>query len=180
MARIFGKDLKIVSLQLQRTPKNAEKIVLRCSKGYPTVVKSSPVLDGKPFPTLYWLTCPFLRYKISQFESEGYIARYESMLMISSEMRFKENLAHIRARDEILSEVKEKWIREKMASRGMGGIEDFSHIKCLHLHVAYHLGGIENPVAELILKEIGRLECEENWCQKYEEVIKIGMHSCDR
>ncbi len=169
--RISDRDLKVISFQLERTPKNILKVVLRCSYGYPMVIKSKPVLDGKPFPTLYWLTCPFLRYKLSQLEADGYIPKYEKILSNSSEMRVEEIAAHFKAREEALKLVEEEWIKESLKRRGMGGISNFSHIKCLHLHVAYHLGGIRNPVARMALDEIGSAECLDKWCEKYEEVM---------
>lgn len=60
---------------------------------------------------------------------------------------------------------------KRIKNAGMGGISDFSHIKCLHLHVAYHLGGIKNPIGEMVLKEIKQIECSNVLCKKYEEVI---------
>ena len=169
MVRISDKDLKLISAQLERFPKNVLEVSQRCSYGFPVVIKSKPILEGKPFPTIYWLSCPFLRYKISQLETEGYIPKYEKLLASSPRLLSLQVRAHLRAQKEAIELAGEKgWIRERLSSGGMGGISNFSHIECLHLHVAYHLGGIENPVGKMVLEEIGKKECENALCKKYE------------
>ena len=173
MVRISNKDLRIVSAQIGKFPQNLLEISLKCSFGFPMVIKSKPILNGKPFPTIYWLTCPYLRYRISQLEAEGKIPEYEKVLSSSSKIYDRQLKAHIMAREEALKMLKKsnlKWVKERIKNAGMGGIVDFSHIKCLHLHVAYHLGGIKNPVAEMALNEIITLECSNAMCKKYEEV----------
>lgn len=86
MVRISDEDLKIVSAQLERYPKNVLEVSYRCSFGFPMVIKSKPVLEGKPFPTIYWLTCPYLRYRVSQLEANGDIPKYEKLLSSSKNL----------------------------------------------------------------------------------------------
>ncbi len=175
MVCVSNEDLKIISAQLERFPKNVLEVSRRCSYGFPVVVKSKPVLNGKPFPTIYWLTCPYLRYHISKLEAKGKIIEYERLLSSSQRLFELQIKAHLRAQSEAVELIKDvkddEWIVKRLKDGGMGGISDFSHLKCLHLQVAYHLGGIENPVGRLVLEEIGQLECENAWCKKYEEVI---------
>ncbi len=167
MAHISNEDLKIVSHQLERTPKNVMKIVYRCSYGFPVVIESKTVLEEKPFPTVYWLTCPFLRYAISKVESNGGVSRFENILLTSPEFYVEHVEAHLKARIKAIDLADENvQVIERLKKRGMGGISDFKHIKCLHMHVAYHLGGIENPVGKMVLKELKNLECENCLCEK--------------
>ncbi|BBJ27181.1 DUF501 domain-containing protein [Athalassotoga saccharophila] len=157
------EDLSVVSIQLNRIPKNVSEVVRRCSFGFPVVIRSFPILDGKPFPTLYWLTCPFMRSEISKIESNGGIKRYEEILSNSKELLDLQIEAHLKANEKIKSFVDENV--KDLFKGGMGGIKDFRHVKCLHMHVAYHLGGIKNPVGESVLSEI-KMECEDGICGK--------------
>ncbi|MGC9212724.1 MAG: DUF501 domain-containing protein [Athalassotoga sp.] len=156
-------DLSVVSNQLNRIPHNVSEIVKRCSFGFPTVIRSFPVLDGKPFPTLYWLTCPFMRSEISKIESNGGIKKYEEMLSKSKELLDLQIKAHLEANKRIRSIAGDGM--KDLFKGGMGGIKDFRHVKCLHMHVAYHLGGIENPVGKGVLSEI-KMECKDGICGK--------------
>lgn len=165
---ISNRDMRIVSYQLGRTPKNVVRVVKKCSYGFPVVIESKTILEGKPFPTAYWLTCPFLRYAISKIESFGGILKFENILSTYPELYAKHVKAHLKAKAKAI-ELADKNVRviESLKKRGMGGLSDFKHVKCLHMHVAYHLGGIENPVGKMVLSELGDLECESGLCKKY-------------
>ena len=172
MVRVCDEDLKVISSQLGRTPKNVLEVSYKCSYGFPVVVKSNPVLDEKPFPTIYWLTCPYLRYRISQIEAEGGIVKYEKIINSSKALFHLQEKAHLLARKEAIELAGDnEWIIKRIKKGGMGGISDFSHLKCLHLQVAYHLGGIRNPVGKMVLDEIRQLECKNALCEKYKEVM---------
>ncbi|HDG62106.1 MAG TPA: DUF501 domain-containing protein, partial [Thermotoga sp.] len=87
-------DEEIVEKQLGRKVKNLRRVVKRCKYGYPIVVESFPLKDGKPFPTLYWLTCIFLRREISRLESEGWIKKFEDRIKSDKEFFEKVRKAH--------------------------------------------------------------------------------------
>ncbi|MBT1248528.1 MULTISPECIES: DUF501 domain-containing protein [unclassified Thermosipho (in: thermotogales)] len=162
---------KIVAKQLGRKITNFCNVTRFCSYGFPQVVVSLPVKDGKPFPTLYYLTCPFLVKEVSRLEEKGMIKEIERI--ISEDERFKERLflAHkkvIYLRDKFFLEKEfldfKRW-REELKKVGTGGISNFSKVKCLHLHLADFLSGIENPVGELVFKKLERSECEDKYCE---------------
>ncbi len=163
------EDIKIVSHQLGRTPKNIIQIARRCSYGFPVVIESSPVLEGKPFPTIYWLTCPYLRYQVSRLESNGGVARFEGLLSKSPKLYAEYVEAHLKSKEKAveLAQNAPNSVLKRLSKCGMGGIEDFEHIKCLHMHVAYHIGGIKNPVGRMILCELKNVECNNGICEKY-------------
>ncbi len=124
------------------------------------VIESFPEKDGKPFPTLYWLTCPHLRKKVSKLESEGWIKRFEEI--IQKDENFKERLvrAHLQIREKRESLIKDESIRKVLQRVGSGGIRNLTRVKCLHLHLADFLAGIDNPVGEMVWKMIDEKECE--------------------
>eukprot|EP00124_Ichthyophonus_hoferi_P000475 Ihof_evm5s18 gene=Ihof_evmTU5s18 len=48
-----------------------EQVATRCATGHPQVVRVYPIVDGKPFPNTYWLTCNNLMGQISRLEISG-------------------------------------------------------------------------------------------------------------
>ncbi len=150
----------VVERQLNRKVTNLKSVIRYCSFGYPVVVESYPVKDGEPFPTLYWLTCPFLRKEVAKLEEKGWIKRFEKM--IEEDPVFKEKLekAHevVKKRRDAL--IKDENIRRALEGVGSGGIRDISHVKCLHLHLADYLAGVDNPVGEQVWLLIGVKECD--------------------
>ena len=55
-------------------------VARRCRFGFPQVVVSAPLSRGmKPFPTLFWLTCPFLKRRCGELESMQKIAELEKL-----------------------------------------------------------------------------------------------------
>ncbi|ABR30063.1 hypothetical protein SU69_00990 [Thermosipho melanesiensis] len=162
---------EIVSKQIGRDAKNFCKVAVFCSHGFPQVIKSLPVRDGKPFPTLNYLTCPYLVKEVSRLEEKGMIKEVEKI--IEEDEEFKEKLfqAHrkvIEERDSYfeLDEISEfKQWREKLKNVGTGGISNFSKVKCLHLHLADFLVGIKNPVGKLVYERLGEIECKDKYCE---------------
>jgi len=164
------RDEKIVGWQLGRKITNMRRVVFRCPHGYPVVIESFPIKDGKPFPTLYWLTCPHLRKEVSKLESQGYIKEFEEKLEREDELRKKMKEAHveiIEKRAELLPE--DHPFREILSKVGTGGIKDFTKLKCLHLHLADYLAGVKNPVGEMVWNLVERRFCEEILCRAGEE-----------
>lgn len=160
----FG-DEEIVRWQLGRKITNMSKVVHRCPHGYPVVIESLPVKNGKPFPTLYWLTCPHLKKKVSELEAKGFIEKFERELR--GELFEKMKKAHqevVRRRLELVPD--DFPYREDLERVGTGGIRDYRHIKCLHLHVADFLAGVENPVGEMVLGMIEQWYCGESFCRR--------------
>ena len=62
--------------QLGREPTTAFAVVARCTGGHPLVIRNAPLdVNGDPFPTTYWLTCPEAVKAVARVESEGWIAQ---------------------------------------------------------------------------------------------------------
>ena len=161
---------KVLKFQLGKTPKGDFKVIKLCKFGFPVVIKNQPVVDGKPFPTMYWLTCPYLVKKVSQLEEKGLINHFELKLKYDHRFRnrylkaqnFERNLRKLLIPDSV-----PKRIKEKLLKVGIGGIEKSLGVKCLHLHLASYLAGIPNPVGEEIYrKRLLAKECRDSYCER--------------
>lgn len=62
----------------------------------------------------------------------------------------------------------EHWTwREALSKVGSGGIKNLTTVKCLHLHLADHLAGVDNPVGEGVLELIDKRECDDRRCDVF-------------
>ena len=50
-------QLTLITEQLGRAPRGIEAVAAVDGNGTPLVLRMAPIVDGKPFPTLYWLSC---------------------------------------------------------------------------------------------------------------------------
>ncbi|MBN2821588.1 MAG: DUF501 domain-containing protein [Coriobacteriia bacterium] len=119
-------------------------------------------LDGEPFPTLFWLTCPFLCERVSALESEGAVTvwtdRLEADAGLADEMRAADEV-YRRLRQAEAGGVDRCW------TVGIAGQRDSLKVKCLHAHVAAFLGGIDDPIGRAVLAGLER-ECDDSRCMK--------------
>ena len=156
----------MIASQLRRSPRGEFAVATRCSYGYPQVIRVHPVLAGKPFPTTYWLTCPFLSREIGHLEAAGWIKKLEARMSENDDLRIAMQEAHRRLckqRDGCLSSddkdaLAEAGMRAGFHGRGIGGISDWDRLKCLHLHAAHALAD-ENAVGAIVLRLLPSLEC---------------------
>ena len=78
---VAGADAAVVAGQLGRPPHAMSAVSARCPYGFPAVVEDLPYdADGRPFPTLYYCTCPTLVAAVSRLESDGGVARWTARL----------------------------------------------------------------------------------------------------
>jgi len=167
--RVSDKDLKVIHSQLGRSVDNVLGVEKHCSCGFPQVVLSYPIRDGKPFPTIHYLTCPHLRKEVSKLEEKGYITKYEELVKSDPELFEKLRIAHekvISKRLALLKPEDSTW-SSVLSSVGTGGIRDWKTIKCLHLHLADYLAGIDNPIGELVYNLIEQKECDNCYCKDF-------------
>ena len=140
MGELRGSDLRIVEEQLGREPTTAFTVVARCAEGHPLVIRNHPLdAEGKPFPTLFWLTCPEANKAVSRLESEGAIAGLHERA--ETDPGFARALA---AAHEAYAAERASAVPEARAWAGVGGTR--TGVKCLHAHYAHHLAGGEDPV----------------------------------
>lgn len=141
-----------------RPLKGSSRVAARCRLGLPVVIETAPVTgEGEPFPTLYYLTCPLARTRVSRLEHAGKVRELTARL----------------ASDPAFAAAFERADRAYRAARtarvppgspvlsrlrgGVGGAE--GGVKCLHAHLAHLLAGGDNPVGAAIRDRVEPLDC---------------------
>ncbi|WP_236629750.1 DUF501 domain-containing protein [Pseudohaliea rubra] len=144
---IDAATLATITARLGREPRGLRAVAVRDAAGEPAVIRVASVVDGKPFPTLFWLIDPVLKLRIDRTEAGGLIAELQAR--VRSEPGIAEAMAadhrrHIALRERYLTagerarlEARGQWAA--LAERGIGGIADFQRIRCLHTWYAAHL-----------------------------------------
>lgn len=147
-------------------------VARRCGHGFPQVIVSSPVSkSGSPFPTLFWLTCPFLDRRCGELESEHMIAELEELFAQTPEpvKKMHEDYAALRLSIAKTAHISyESKIRHTLSMLGVGGIDTHAApnaVKCLHLQTATWLGMGKHPAELWLIKKLGPLECASGKCR---------------
>jgi hypothetical protein len=145
------------------------RVVARCRWGFPAAVENLPYdVSGRPFPTLYYATCPTLVAAVAAVESGGGVKRYEHQLQNDAA-----------ARTSLLSAVAAERRRRRLLVRrydlpmldgglalalGIGGVAEQLRLKCLHAHVAHALARPQYAFGRTILAEAGDVWCKRGGC----------------
>jgi exopolyphosphatase / guanosine-5'-triphosphate,3'-diphosphate pyrophosphatase len=141
-------DFEAVRQQLDREPTTPFTVVARCSGGHPLVIGDAPFdVDGHPFPTTFWLTCPEAVRAVSRLEAGGAIARMNDRAQ--SEEAFRSGLE---AAHRAYALERGEMAKEAGSWGGVGGTR--AGVKCLHAHYAYHLSGGADPVGAWVAAEV--------------------------
>jgi uncharacterized protein len=129
-----ASDAEAVATLLGRAPFTQYTVAVRCPFGGPAVLENEPIdLNGRPFPTRYWLSCRALSVAVSRGESVGGVR----MLEDDASMRTALKGAHLR--------------HQKIhAGYRVGGGGDPNRVKCLHAHLAFGLAEGGSPVSRWI------------------------------
>lgn len=136
-----------VTERLGREPRGFRDVSAFNAEGQPAVIRVSSVVNGKPFPTLFWLIDAEISLKIDRFEAAGWIARLQREVDASedlqSQMR-REHDAHKRLRSTFLTESERALLESAgmmaaLSDRGIGGIKEPDRIRCLHTWYAAHM-----------------------------------------
>jgi exopolyphosphatase / guanosine-5'-triphosphate,3'-diphosphate pyrophosphatase len=141
-------DLDAVRDQLGRDPTTAFAVVARCSGGHPLVIGNAPFdVDGHPFPTTFWLTCPEAVKAVSRLEAGGSIGRLNERVQTDEAFASALEAAHRAYALERRGMAEEAGSWGGVAGTRMG-------VKCLHAHYAYHLSGGADPVGAWVAEEV--------------------------
>lgn len=143
---VGAEDRRYIAECLGRAPRGLAGVPVRDAAGMASVIRVESLVDGEPFPTLFWLVDPALRLALDRLEAAGVIARLQRQILDSENLlvQWKEDhRAHAELRAELLAaDSREELARlgylDKLAARGIGGAVDFSRIKCLHACYAAH------------------------------------------
>jgi hypothetical protein len=150
-------DRAIVERQLGRPPRAFRRVVARCPFGWPAVTEQSPYDDrGEPFPTTYYLTCPWLVAAVARVEAAGGVERWTREVagdgdLAASLVRATEEQRELRAE---LAGDRRGTDRGASLALGIGGSGTPERLKCLHAQVAFALARPGYLVGEAILAEL--------------------------
>lgn len=178
---ITDNDREMIALQLGREARGLLGVAVRCKYGYPQVIVNRPVsidiADINVFPTLFWLTCPYLRKAVARLESEGFIAHFEERLQEDEEFAKQVEANHdayAKARLDLIPREVQARLEEDYPERfrviahsGIGGSRSREGVKCLHMHLADYLVQKENVIGEEVVKLLDcSLHCDSGSCEK--------------
>jgi hypothetical protein len=140
-------DRAVVERQLGRRPRAFRAVAVRCPYGRPAVTEQAPFdEDGHPFPTQFYVTCPFLVAQISRLEATGGVEKWTRAAADSPEL-----LASLtRAQSE------QRELRPELAA-GIGGSTRTGSLKCLHAHAGFALARPGYVLGDRILEDLGEL-----------------------
>lgn len=169
-----------MTLEFQRRGRRTDSSAVlyaaaRCAHGCPQVIVSSPLsADGRPFPTVFWLTCPYLGRRCGELESAQKISELERIFSERSAEVAAYHRSYAALRMKLLScaemaalaQMSERK-RSVIENSGVGGIDwqgPSSGAKCLHLQTAAWLGMGFHPASDWLCTVIGPLSCAEGLC----------------
>jgi hypothetical protein len=142
-------DQAVVSWQLGRPARPFRRVATRCPHGFPAVTEQEPFEpSGDPFPTSYYLTCPWLVSGLARTEAAGGVERW----------------SRAAADDPVLGRSLARADQEQRELRpeldlGIAGTRSPGKLKCLHAHAAFALARPGYELGDRILAEV-----EERWC----------------
>jgi len=154
------EDRAVVERQLGRPPRAFHRVVVRCPFGMPAVTEQTPYDDAdEPFPTTYYVTCPFLVAAISRLEAAGGVERWSERVATDPELAESLQRATREQRDVRRELAGTKKGRDDGSSLelGIGGARRPERLKCLHAHAAFALARPGYVLGESVLAEIGPL-----------------------
>ena len=137
-------DLDVVERQLGRRPRAFRAVAVRCPYGKPAVTEQAPFdADGRPFPTQYYVTCPFLVAAISRLEAAGGVERWSRAVEENDEL----------GRSLARAQAEQRRIRPEIDA-GIGGSTRTGSLKCLHAHAAFALARPGYELGDRIVAEL--------------------------
>ena len=132
---------------LGREPRGLRDVPVVSGVGKPQVIRVASLVDGKPFPTLFWLIDPVICLRIDREEAGGLITALQERVDSDADLltqMIEDHRSHIALRDSFLTDEERQVLDATgfgvaLTTRGIGGIADFSRIRCLHTWYGAHL-----------------------------------------
>lgn len=153
---IDDKTRQLIAQYLGREPRGLQA-VSAWFHDEPAVVRVASMVDGKPFPTLYWLVHPRINYAIDKLEANGLIALLQQQVDSDPELQAAmagDHAHYIEQRAAMMdhavkAEIAERQLEGAFEGRGIGGIADAGRIRCLHTWYGAHLV-VPNTIGRLL------------------------------
>jgi uncharacterized protein len=131
-------------------------VAARCAYGFPAVTEQAPFgPDGEPFPTTYYLTCPWLVSGIARLEAGGGVERFSRLA--ASDPELGRSLAD--------ADEEQRRLRPEL-DVGIAGTRNRENLKCLHAHAAFALARPDYELGDRILAEAGERWCPDARCAR--------------
>ena len=158
-------QLALIAEQLGRPPRGIQALAATDGEGTPLVLRMASIVDGKPFPTLYWLSSERLKVELSRIEARGVIKELEARLQEDPDFL----AAYHRSHEDYVAQ---RWRHMSQAhrdqaerlgyvglfrQRGIGGIANWDQVRCLHTQYAHHLCG-DNVIGQWLDAEYGVID----------------------
>jgi uncharacterized protein len=149
-------DERVVSWQLGRPARPFRRVAARCAYGFPAVTEQAPFgPGGEPFPTTYYLTCPWLVSGIARLEAGGGVERFSRLAASDPEL----------ARSLAEADDEQRRLRPEL-DVGIAGTSSRENLKCLHAHAAFALARPDYELGERVLAEAGERWCPDARCAR--------------
>jgi hypothetical protein len=143
------------------------------------------MMRGQPFPTTYWLVCPYLTRTVGVIEAENGVASLRDALRSDPGALQAYHGLHARIRLAMLPDARKRFLRRyrkpiyrALARGGIGGIAwraGEAGVKCVHLHAASYLALGFHPASRFLDERVGRWSCRDGDCLSnimHEETLK--------
>ena len=144
----MAQEALIIARQLGRPPRAFRRVAVRCPFGKPAVTEQAPFDNaGEPFPTTFWLTCPYLVAAVSRLEAARGVERWSRAAAEDSELR-----TSLQSATE-----EQRRLRPELDVGISGARAGAGSLKCLHAHVAFALARPGYELGERIVAEIDPL-----------------------
>ena len=160
-------DRAAVERQIGRIPRAFRLVVRRCPWGQPAVTEQEPYdVDGAPFPTTFYLTCPSLVAAVARLEAAGGVERWSASAAGDPVLRASvtEAADAQRAIRRELAEGRTGADGGASLELGIAGSSNPLQLKCLHAHVAFALARPGYVLGERVAAEIDPLFPEDRCC----------------
>jgi len=140
-------DRATVARQLGREPRAFRRVAVRCPFGRPAVTEQAPFDEtGRPFPTQFYVTSPYLVAALSRIEAAGGVERFTELA--KREPDLAASLAG--------AQEEQRRIRPELPA-GIGGSTRGGSLKCLHAHAAFALARPGYELGDRIVAELPAL-----------------------
>ncbi len=146
-------DQAVVSWQLGRSARPFRRVARRCPHGFPAVTEQAPFdPDGAPFPTTYYLTCPWLVAALARREAAGGVKGWTERAAEERELGASLEWAN----------AEQRRLRPELES-GIAGTKNGT-LKCLHAHAAFALARPGYELGDRIVADAGDTWCPDARC----------------
>ena len=166
---------RVIAAQLGRKTAIGFRVSGLCEHGWPAVIRSNPFDISDSFnPNIYYLTCPFLRKKISTLESEGAIIELQESLIAERALAAAVRRAQeTHAREWLVAAAAEDGDASGKQPRDVAGrtpriadSRDDLLLKCLHAHYGFYLVHDGYVLGKMIAERLAARWCDDDQCRR--------------